>query len=798
MADRVVNPAQATDSGRTLLHILSSARPDLFDNINLDGPGQVLAFDLLLDRLRAGGDHFDASDMNGTTPLHLAVATSAHQVRRLLAVGADPARPNSQGSTPLHCAVQAGDGNIVGMIMQALGASYETQQDASNQPASSNATVSRAINAQDAQKRTALYYACFSGSPSIFRLLLEAGATAPSKVGSQTFENSCWHAIALSDTTRPYANPRDPTRTEGCPERRIDEMVDFLLKESEPADIAFINKAIELAEANQAAYVFEALSHARNTFLSKHNLPVTHEASQGTASAAFLSLQRRRENRTETENPDIPAQMRYLRLMNLQEYPIAKLLLEEIVSDTSSMTSADMFTTADLLSSNSFTDMLYLLKDVFNDRMQPNHASLLFSAIGQPQPNMPVLRILVEDFELNVNTVNTNGRGLLHRLFQNDKSPLGESGDPAWWKSSLALPYLVSHGADVNMRDRDGSTPLHYVLDRVGHVDFDSSLVERLIALGADVAAADRAGRTCLCRAARNRHDIGPGPSQQDGPGSVDSPRHDLALVKLLLKAGAPVTQPTMIDAIRDRDTALLNLLLSPLSCADPNTRVIHRDRGFLERYAEHSGDSRGGDAEQDPWRYTPPLAINVVPDPLIYPLHFACLEYPHDKALQTIIKMLLDHGADPSARYENGMTVLHYVVSQQVERAEMIKLLLDRASGAAGSDSDSDVLEARNPLGMTLLVIVAHMAGRKDSTDSRQLGASVAMAHTLLDLGAEPDVKDNAGKGVLHHLNYYEDGSSRDVGVNDGVGSGTEVVKGLVDRVRRMLAERDSERLLD
>jgi len=63
---------------------------------------------------------------------------------------------------------------------------------------------------------------------------------------------------------------------------------------------------------------------------------------------------------------------------------------------------------------------------------------------------------------------------------------------------------LIAHGADVNARDKESSTPLHYAASSATYSnDFDIETAKLLIAHGADVDAHDKNSKTPLHRAVR-------------------------------------------------------------------------------------------------------------------------------------------------------------------------------------------------------------------------------------------------------------------------------------------------------
>jgi len=61
------------------------------------------------------------------------------------------------------------------------------------------------------------------------------------------------------------------------------------------------------------------------------------------------------------------------------------------------------------------------------------------------------------------------------------------------------VEFLLEHGADPNIKNNDGSTPLHYAAD-------NSKVVEVLLEHGADLNIRDKYGATPLHDAAENGH----------------------------------------------------------------------------------------------------------------------------------------------------------------------------------------------------------------------------------------------------------------------------------------------------
>lgn len=259
-----------------------------------------------------------------------------------------------------------------------------------------------------------------------------------------------------------------------------------------------------------------------------------------------------------------------------------------------------------------------------NDRSEVE--PLILTACRRVTPNMEVLRFLVERAGLDVNAqdpVKADNSTGSRRFNDRGKKVDGESALHAltrsehWWHTHEGLPYLLQQGANTELRDVHGMTPLNAALHRCGWLVFNRKVVDLLIQHGADVNAVDGNGNSCLVKSCP-----------------------DTEVTILLLKNGAKVTQNALIRAIDLKNVELLVLLLS------------HATESNL---SETPGKQ---ESRRQPQEY--------------YPLHYVIWTMSYrafersaadDERARKMIRLLLDHSADPCASYGDA-TILHEFIN--------------------------------------------------------------------------------------------------------------------------------------
>ena len=311
---------------------------------------------------------------------------------------------------------------------------------------------------------------------------------------------------------------------------------------------------------------------------------------------------------------------------------------------------------------------------------------------------------------------------------------------------------LVEHGADLDLRNEHGATPLHFSSGR--------QTAELLLDNGADLNAEDSEGRTPLHRVAEDTSieeagalislflERGADPNRQLGEDNESINLIHLAAaegtkeaVQALLDGGAdpevrdeygrtPLHRAAEAEANeRDPTGAKVKLLLS--EGLDPNARQTEAQRDFGDGKGDtplHKAKEWGG-------------LVREVAEPLLE--HGADPDVRkedgetllHSASERQTAEILLEHGADPNIRNEDERTPL-YSASKSAHNIEVVRALLEGgADPSLGCSGSVLATEGDTPL---------HAAAE---------GGNAEFVRALLEAGADPDLKNADGETPLHSV---------------------------------------------
>lgn len=222
-------------------------------------------------------------------------------------------------------------------------------------------------------------------------------------------------------------------------------------------------------------------------------------------------------------------------------------------------------------------------------------------------------------------------RELLARGTDPNAKRTGSGETPLHWVEDAEIAgLLIEAGADANVRNERGETPLHAAV----RGQKDDALIARLVAGGADVSARDARGNTPLHTAAWWGKD---------------------STVRTLLRLGAPV------NACNARGDTPLCVALQCEAAYPGCGYTLARVRALLEGGADvHAANELGRTA-----------------------LHEACegyLQAYHQGA--ELVRILLDAGANPNAQDAEGNTALH--LAARCGELDIARLLIDAGADPA------------------------------------------------------------------------------------------------------------------
>ncbi|KAJ5198176.1 uncharacterized protein N7498_007293 [Penicillium cinerascens] len=822
---------QPNNCGKTVLHKLCSRKR----RVRGWTPSIQTGFDYAIQNCK----NRSPQDVDWIQPLHIAAAVSEIYVFKLLNSGADVFGVTKEGMMVLHIAARARQPGIIGLVLSNIADLDDEKRKAF-------------INQRNMEGSAALHYACCSGRPESVDLLLDAGAD-PNLPGKDQYtplracaefeiEQARWKMIGEKDNTRALKTASIWLGTREVPsagedlERlqwsshdlkdesdstRLDEILISLVLHgaNTTGDNGSIRDAFHAAVSNQRKYTAECL-----TRLQSRLAPNTHLV-KGSDGDGFIfcktrlegerSLLRKEKEKQKTwkttERSRNDAQVMFMvKLLGLRQYGLFLETIPEL--DILLLKSASYSTNVSLL----HTLVGFGLSDIldcvstreaamkFDDHEwcgqaeAANHCRknvarpLLITACNRELPNMDVVRILAEQMGVNINlncrkeswangrSETVLGNGVLHDLAEG----------ATWWNVHRALPYLISKGANLELRNDDGETPLHISLDYERYKGvFYKEAVKILLDNGADANAVNSKGETCLSKAGT-----------------------DIELIRLLLSHGAKVSGAAILSAIELDNVELLEFFLSQGDLANMRPaapETPERDRLFtqtrhgadpyatfvkLHRVKDNSFNvdefDETDEASEDEWEPETCTVIHQIlmtgdmVEPLLQ-LPSLQLEVRDDKGRTLIlctgrtkqIQSLVDLGADITAQDNSGKTVVHTLI-QHMPSEQIITtigaLFTRDPSLVHVSDKFDDtplhyVLRARCICLEYVDLLLEHGADplQPDSNGNMALYFLATQPFThkahiqqFLDLGLDINARNNNGNTAL--LRYLEQGSLR------------------------------------
>ncbi|KAM3565221.1 hypothetical protein MY1884_000294 [Beauveria asiatica] len=790
--------SQKNHAGQTPLHLLCT-RP-------CEAGSSRFVFDQPIVYAIHHCENVDERDSNGNTALHIASVYEESWCKLLLDGGADPTVRNHEGLMPLHLAARCKQSNTVGLLLMAI---HDRLGDTPSEEADCiNATVVKNChNIHEPYNITALFYACQSGRPESVKLLLDAGADP--NIGSlfvacamMEHENRLWTskdhvpgsaiaALRTLDTTRPrsmlehqsdLSHPFASTRLEEILEMLVSSGISLPLLHSDPTR-GYMNPFWK-ASALNSDYAFKCLSAIKR----KHWATIGNVPEQAIGRDALSLFDEKMMALSDSISHNVMQQSGWLQPGGVDFNIFHAIIVRRQYHLIKQMVKAGCrfllpgIPHLEYLIVHGFTSLFdYIAKAEVQVRLaegewhaygdatkpglhfQPNsdqgglvrsgqlgeelRNKMLEYAVRRELPNMDIVRLLVDNYAVNINGGDRNRNTALHIIARGNH----------WWQSAQALPFLLKSGANIESENSSGQTPLHLTLDKeyfqLGKLgSFHKDVAETLIDAGANVNAIDFEGRSCL-----------------------DCAGYSTDLIDLLISNGAVIRSDSIFAALKADNSAALERLLQ--GEADANGRMLFSGN-LPDR--DNTDDSLGDS------RMTFDAAL--IPRHEVAPIYYIASKsgFPEDPDIRSCFRKLLNYGANIYARFQvqrgghkcgptyggdynkligvaeelEGAVEERSVLHELVRLGKLSKCMID------AMDIDAGCLD---PKACNLLHAVCDSWGGPDHAidmtlddvdddddgDDEKEEERISAFQQLLALGCDIQARDSSGQSVVHHMIY-------------------------------------------
>jgi len=737
-----VDPRAVNHAGQTPVHIAVGKRSDM-SHYKTDPLEFLLGPKCNVD--------INAPDHLGIRAIHLAATLGESQVKQLLKKGADLTVVTLEGQTALHVASRSRQCNAVGLLTDFYLKEGKTEM----------------VDQVDEEGRTALHYAVRSGRPESVAILVDIGGADLNAKDSKDLtplhmcthikkEHTHWTPEFLVDQREAYiaaagVSLKDPYRPAGGHGMEVQdsnsstrEIIKFLISHGADTAVRNLRKGSRgrtslLAYAlktDSEVLIDELLGVEKNNILSepapglKPDPDEDDPYSWSYGQAPQIDQFQEKYSSSRIQNADFlegmvtPGQNNLGLFQSLlsKDHEKGVLKMKALGADMlrpdpmgeSCLTTLIKGGYASLL--EHFGEEVTRMDEEWIREIEKTDVNLpgrlsfpILIASQRFLPNLEVLKVLVGKFRVDVNVQFKSNR---FYSYNEGKTALHIVASCTQWWHTHALKYLLENGANPNIQDKEGNTPLHIAVESSSDI-----AVSHLLS--------HRANPNLL-----NNEQLTP----------LTASRCSSSIIALLVSHGADVlagAKPFIFTCIEVQDLPTIRLLVS----MDANLNVKLPP-------AEEPPLASDGDSDLLQWhrrRAWVPLEFeNREAAKNLFPVHFAAgtvfnTEEKRGEMIP-IIETLLKGGADPTlAVNDEGDGIIGDICVRGGILAPFLQM------------PDLD-LEVRDSKGRTLLLCACttdenwHDYGLRSSS----LPSDVSL---LLERGADITAVDNDGRNVLYHL---------------------------------------------